>query len=67
MSIYPGIYAENIARSCCSATEVMNIWKQSVDTNANMLLPNAKSLAVAVFKLKTGNTYTNYFVQLFGL
>lgn len=65
LSIYPGVFAENIARSCSSATEAMNRWKQSVDTNDTLLAKDAKSLAVAVFKLKTGDTYTNYIVQLF--
>ena len=64
-SIYPGVFDENIARSCTSATEVMNQWKQSVDTNKIMLSNDAKFSAVSVFKLKTGNTYTNYIVQLF--
>ena len=43
----------------------MNRWKQSVDTNDTLLAKDARSLAVAVFKLKTGDTYTNYIVQLF--
>ena len=43
----------------------MNQWKQSVDTNKIMLNNDAKFSTVSVFKLKTGDTYTNYIVQLF--
>ena len=68
-SVYDRAIAENIAAgsSYMTAKDFMAGWKASVGHNLNMLSPNANSVGISVFKLKVGNTYQTYCVQLFAL
>lgn len=64
-SVYSSAIAENIAAGPSTASAAITAWKNSSGHNKNMLLEDADSVGIAVFKLKSGNTYYNYFVQLF--
>lgn len=62
-----GACAENIAYGYNTAASVMDAWKKSSGHNQNMLWNYPKSVAVTAFAKKTGtNSYTYYYVQLFG-
>lgn len=68
-SVYDRAIAENIAAgsSYMTAKDFMAGWKASAGHNLNMLSPNANAVGISVFKLKVGNTYQTYCVQLFAL
>lgn len=63
----PEICAENIAAGYPNAQSVMTGWKNSPGHNANMLEYIIDSGSIGVFAKYVGtNSYTYYYVQLFG-
>lgn len=57
---------ENVAMGQTTPTDVMTAWKNSPGHNENMLEDHYTYIGVSCFRAKIGNSYRNYWVQVFG-
>ena len=61
------VSGENLAMGQTNPSMVMAAWKNSSGHNANMLDESHQFIGISCFRAKVGNSYYNYWVQLFGI